>query len=261
MGRRAIPKTTAFTRKATADEAALGSAMARVERFVETLRDRCEAAGARVEAAAAGTRSAARAQRELEEIWADYEAAQRLRNTVGAAVASAQAKVAVIEADACAAVAAAFTRFKEDRKWTRRAAIKRAAKRRSLRAAARPKSPDELAEMVAVAKEAVVHVLIDRNQLTHRLVDTRAAAAELRARLTSAAAEELPECALIRQRIELCEGHVTYLEQQLLASATAAQQLLLGLRELTQGLPEPVVSALPRVEARRGFGRDERDEK
>lgn len=251
-----MPKTTALTRKASADEAALGSALSRVERFVETLRDRCEAARTRVEVTTAGTRSAARAQRELEEIWADYEAARRLRNTLGAAVASAQAKVALIEADACAAVEAAFTRFKEERKWLLRAARKRAAKRRSRRAAARPISPDELAEMVAAAKEAVAHVLIDRGRLTEQLVDARAAAAELRARLTTSAAGEPAEHASIQQRIALCEKHAAYLERQLLASATAARQLLLGLRELLDGLPEPVASAIPRAEARRRPGRD-----
>lgn len=251
MSRRRRKKKAVAARKESLDFAALSSALSRVDRFVKTLWNDWQAADARFEAAATGTRSAARAWQELEDAWSDYESAKRLRSTVAAALASAQLKAALIEADAYATVAGAFAQFKEERNWPRG---KRGAAALS---AEKPKSSDELAEMVAVAKEAVAYVLVDRNRLTERLVDTRAAAIELRAQLTSEAAVEPPEYTPIRQRIELCEQHATYLEQQLMASATAAQQLLLGLRELMQGLPEPVASALPGVEARRGFGREE----
>ncbi|WP_437337157.1 hypothetical protein [Sorangium sp. So ce394] len=202
---------------------------------------------------AAGTksaRSAPRMRRDIEETWADYEAARRLRDTVAAAVMGAQARVAVIEADACATVAAAFKQFNKDRAWRRRSTRPSGAQGRQQRTEAKPKSPDELAEMVADAKEAAAYVIADRSRLTARLVDARAEAAALRALLATVPAGAPEEAASIRRRVTLCEEQGAYAEQQLLVSARVTQQLVDGLRELVHGLPEPVASALNRLEAR-----------
>jgi hypothetical protein len=225
------------------EDAALESSLSRVENFVDYLSIRCELARERAEDSAKGTRAAARAHRELEEVWADLEAARRLRETVAAAVASARAQVAVIEAEACAAVGAAFKQFKKDRAWRRRATRPAGAQGRPRKTSSRRKSPNELGKMVAIAMQTVAYVLADRNRLTEQLVDTRTEAAELRGLLANAGAENPTESVPIRRRIEVCDGHAAYLEQQLLASATAAKQLVVGLRKLFDKLPEPITRA------------------
>lgn len=257
MGRRVTPKTVASARRTSADETALSPALSRVEHFVEALRFRFEEARASVEATAGTSRSAARATRKLEETWADYEAAQRLRDVIAASLASAQAKVAIIEADAHATIAAAFRQFHKDRKWRRRRASTAGVRTRSKRPAARPKSPAELAAMVAPAQKAIVYVIADRNRLVARLVDARAEMADLRARVATGAPETPVDAEMIAQRIAACEEHRAYIEQQLFASARATQQLLVGLREMIQGLPEPVRSALAHLEAHEPLVRDD----
>ncbi|WP_129574285.1 MULTISPECIES: hypothetical protein [Sorangium] len=217
---------------------------------MDALEARHDLARERFAAGTKSARAAPRMRRDIEETWADYETARRLRDTVAAAVMGAQARVAVIEADACAAIAAAFKQFKKDRAWRRRSTRPSGAQGRQQRTGAKPKSPDELAEMVADAKKAAACVIADRSRLIARLVDARAAAAALRGLLATVPAGAPEEAASIRRRITLCEEHGAYVEQQLLASARSAQQLVAGLRELVHGLPEPVASALARLEAR-----------
>jgi ATP/maltotriose-dependent transcriptional regulator MalT len=102
--------------------------------------------------------------------------------------------------------------------------------------------------MVASAKQAVMCVILDRNRLTERLVDARAEAAKLRALLAIAVAGSPAEAASLRERVDLCEAHGAYLEQQLLSSAKAVQQQLLELRKLLHELPEPIARAVERIE-------------
>jgi hypothetical protein len=238
------------------EEAALESSLSRVTSFVEVLEVRCELARERA-ANAKGTRAAARAQRQVEEAWADLEAARRLNHTVAAAVASAQAQVSVIEAEAFAVVGAAFKEFRRDRTWRRRATRPSGAPGRSRRAASTPRSPEELGEMVAVAMEAIVYVIADRNRLTAWLVDTRLAAAELREQVAKTSGDEGPEgSASIRRRLQECEGRAAYLERQLQASAAATQELLAGLRKLYVKVPGPAARAIARLKQRKPFAGD-----
>lgn len=231
MGKERIPKTTAPRRRTPDEDAALGISLSRVERFVDALSVRCELAGMRADGTTKGTRAAGRAQRALAQAQADLEAAQRLRDGVAAVAASVQAQVALAEAEAVAAISAAFVQFKKDRAWRRRRGTGHA---RSRKAPIEIRSPDELAELVVTAKKAIALVLADRNRLIRELVDTQSKAAELRGLPTTVGSENPLDAASVRRSIDDLAVRASELEEQSLASATAAQHLLLGLRKIPQ---------------------------
>jgi len=256
MRKRARPEAARPRRKGASEEVALASALSRVESFVDVVDLRCEQARDRAASAEKGTPDAARALQDVEESWAELQSALRLRNTVAAAVASAEAQVAAIDAEATAVIGAAFAAFKQDRARRRHAADPGGARARARKPAPRARSPDELGELVAVAMEATVYVIADRNRLMARLVDTRTEAAALRDQLATAAAGSPEVAASLQRRLELSEEFAAELERALPASAAAAQQLLVGLRRLHEKLPDPAVWASARLRWKRALFTD-----
>jgi hypothetical protein len=151
--------------------------------------------------------------------------------------------VAIAEAEAAVAIAAAFDEFAVARASRRRPATTARAgsqlKRRVV-----PKSPGELGSSAAKAKMAVVYVVVERNRVAETLGRVREELAEMRQSLGAADGDWR------RQRIPALEAAEAYLVREHALRAAVADQLLLGLRAIFENLPASAAKIATRLTAR-----------